>query len=123
MESAERMNAVAARSAPLIDPPSRPLDRLCVGAGLPLSPIDPNRLEVRLLPGVGPQVVVVRLAGQQPIDDALHVDEDVEVVDKATSSASPSSVLLALYPNKGKADVLPIIGTEGPVGRGPGRML
>ena len=123
MGSAERMNAAGARSAPLVDPPSRPLDRLGVASGLPISPIDPNRLAVRLLPGDGPQVVTVRLAVQQPIDDALHVDEDVEVVDKATSSASPSSVLLALYPNKGKADVLPIIGTEGPVGRGPGRML
>ena len=60
MESAERMNAAAARSARLIDPPSRPVDRLCVGSGLPLGPIDPNRLGVRLLPGVGPQ------AGRKP---------------------------------------------------------
>ena len=113
MESAERMNAAAARSARLIDPPSRPLDRLSVGSGLPLSPIDPNHLGLRLLPGVGPQIVVVRLAGQQPTEDALHVDDDVEVVDKATSSGSPSSVLLALYSNRGKAGVSPIIGTEG----------
>ena len=32
----------------------------------------------------------------------------------STSHGSPSPVLLALYSNRGKADVSPIIGTEGP---------
>ena len=81
MGSAERMQAGGAVSAPLGDPPPRPLDGLGVGSGLPLlDPIDPNRLGVRLLPDVGPQRVVVRLASQEPIEDVLHVDEDVEVV-------------------------------------------
>ena len=61
MGSAERMEAVGAWSAPLCDPPPGPLDGLGVSSGLPLlDPVDPNRLGVRLLPDVRPQVVVVR---------------------------------------------------------------
>ena len=73
MGSAERMNAVGARSAPLIDPPSRPLDRLGVASGLPLGPIDPNRLEVRLLPGVGPQAgrKLASARGSAPMPEAV----------------------------------------------------
>jgi hypothetical protein len=40
---------------------------------------------VRLLPDVGPQGVVVRLASEEHIEDVLHVDEDVEVVAMRTT--------------------------------------
>ena len=53
--------------------------------GPALDPVDPNRLGVRLLPDVRAQIVVVRLASQQPIEDILHGDEDVEVVAMRTA--------------------------------------
>jgi len=86
MGSSEQMKAARAWSDPLCDPPPGPLDGLGVSSGLPLlDPVDPNRLGVRLLPDVRPKVVVVRLASQQPIEDILHVDEDVEVVAMRTA--------------------------------------
>jgi hypothetical protein len=81
MGSAEQMKAVGSGSAHLGDPPSRPLDGVGDGSVLTLfDRIAPNRLGVQLLQDVGPQDVVVRLASEQPIEDGVHVDEDVETL-------------------------------------------
>ena len=94
MGSAERMEAVGAESAPLCDPSPGPLDVLGGTSGLPLlNPVDPNRLGVRLLPDVRAKVVVVRLTSQQPIEDILHGDEDVEVVAMRTTHERHESVI------------------------------
>ena len=89
MGFAEQIKAARGWSAPLCYPALGPLDGLGVGSGLPLlDPVDPNRLGVRLLSDVGPQDVVVRLAGEQPIEDVVQVDEDVEIVAMRTAPAS-----------------------------------
>ena len=112
MGSAERMKAVGDGSAPLGDPPSRPLDRLSVGSGLPFfDPIDPNRLGVRLLPDVGLQGGVVRLASQQPIEDVLHVDEDVEVV--AMRATDERHEIGSAVARRDTADEHPVFSAQG----------
>jgi hypothetical protein len=62
------------------------LDRLGIGGRSPLFlVVDPKRLRMRLLPVVGAKRVVVRLPGQEPVEDVLHVHEDVETVPRGTA--------------------------------------
>ena len=50
-----------------------------------LYPVQANGLGVRLLPDVGPQGIVIRLPSQQPIEDVLHIDEDIEIASMRTT--------------------------------------
>jgi|GEM_PF-2363349 len=50
-----------------------------------LYPVQANGLGVRLLSDVGPHGIVIRLSGQQPIEDVLHVDEDIEIISMRTA--------------------------------------
>jgi len=65
---------------------------------------------MRLLPDVGPQRLVARLAREYPIEHVLHVDEDVEII--AVRTAHERHEIGGTVPRGHAADEHPVFSAE-----------